>query len=315
MKYYRKSQDNWENGKYLSWAGNRIVSGVSLLNLIQTGIGTTGAQQLYKFTPGEVQYGKVEDILSRRARAQENAKGLIDNSISAIASAAIPNKIGGGKITIPETAQVVVGAGEAVGVAGKVITLPALGTGGVKAAFIVSGVGNGSNNSEKNDKNITEKSDSKKEDIKSYYETKSGNPKAKKYLEKGETLEQHYEKYAIENVKNKGINVGRSKEHSNTTVGHWEKMVDIAEEAKAAPNVKAVYLDETLTNVSFEQFGKETKRPDIIIEYNDETFKIIEVQSLTDDRVKLENKLRNLQTKYGKDVIKDFEVVKPKGGK
>ncbi|WP_035936121.1 hypothetical protein, partial [Fusobacterium necrophorum] len=62
LKYYRKSQDNWENGKYLSWAGNRIVSGVSLLNLIQTGIGTTGAQQLYKFTPGEVQYGKVEDI-------------------------------------------------------------------------------------------------------------------------------------------------------------------------------------------------------------------------------------------------------------
>ena len=92
-------------------------------------------------------------------------------------------------------------------------------------------------------------------------------------------------------------------------------MVDIVEEAKADPNVKAVYLDETLTNVSFEKFAKESKRPDIIIEYNDGTFSIIEVQSSTDDRVKLENKLRDLQTKYGKDVIKDFEVVNPKGVK
>ena len=174
-----------------------------------------------------------------------------------------------------------------------------------------------SNSKEVNDDLKKEKRVEKNEknEIKPYYETKKGNPKAKKYLEKSETLEQHYEKYAIENVKNNGINVGRSKEHTNTTIGHWEKMVDIAEEAKADPNVKAVYPDETLTNVSFEKFAKESKRPDIIIEYNDGTFKFIEVKSSTDDRVKLENKLRDLQTKYGKDVIKDFEVVNPKGVK
>ena len=186
-----------------------------------------------------------------------------------------------------------------------------------KKAMKSEGGSSESNSKEVNDDLKKEKRVEKNEknEIKPYYETKKGNPKAKKYLEKSETLEQHYEKYAIENVKNNGINVGRSKEHTNTTIGHWEKMVDIAEEAKADPNVKAVYLDETLTNVSFEKFAKESKRPDIIIEYNDGTFSIIEVQSSTDDRVKLENKLRDLQTKYGKDVIKDFEVVNPKGGK
>ena len=34
--------------------------------------------------------------------------------------------------------------------------------------------------------------------------------------------------------------------------------------------------------------------PDVTIEYKDGTFKFIEVKSLTDDRVKLENKLRDL---------------------
>ena len=191
-----------------------------------------------------------------------------------------------------------------------------------KVAYEIKAMKGGGGSSDNNSKEVNDdfKKEKKvekneKDEIKPYYETKKGNPKAKKYLEKSETLEQHNEKYAIENVKKNGINVGRSKEHTNTTIGHWEKMVDIAEEAKADPNVKAVYLDETLTNVSFEKFAKESKRPDVTIEYKDGTFKFIEVKSLTDDRVKLENKLRDLQTKYGKDVIKDFEVVNPKGGK
>ena len=186
-----------------------------------------------------------------------------------------------------------------------------------KKAMKSEGGSSDNNSKEVNDDLKKEKKVEKneKDEIKPYYETKKGKPKAKKYLEKGETLEQHYEKYAIENVKNNGINVGRSKEHTNTTIGHWEKMVDIAEEAKADPNVKAVYLDETLTNVSFEKFAKESKRPDIIIEYNDGTFSIIEVQSSTDKYNDLLNKLNKLQTKYGKDVIKDYRVVLPKGGK
>ena len=77
--------------------------------------------------------------------------------------------------------------------------------------------------------------------------------------------------------------------------------------------VKAVYVDETLKNIS-DKFKDDETRPDVTIEYEDGTFKFIEVKSLTDDRVKLENKLRDLQTKYGKDIIKDFEVVNPKGG-
>ncbi|WP_338994441.1 hemagglutinin repeat-containing protein [Fusobacterium polymorphum] len=176
IKYHKKSKEDWRNKKYGSAILNRAISGISLLNLVQTGIGTTEAQKLYKFTPGEVQYGKVEDILARRARAQENAKGLIDNSVSAIAIAAIPNKIGGGTITIPETAQAVVATGEVVGTAGKVVTLPKLGTGGAKAAFIISGVGNGSNNSDK-DNDISngkqEKSNIKEETNKKVNDTQN----------------------------------------------------------------------------------------------------------------------------------------------
>ena len=142
-----------QNKKYGSAILNRAISGISLLNLVQTGIGTTEAQKLYKFTPGKVQYGKVEDILARRARAEENAKGLIDNSVSAIAIAAIPNKIGGRTITIPETAQAVVGAGEVVGTAGKVMAIPELGTGIPKAMLIASSVGSNLKDSDKVDDN------------------------------------------------------------------------------------------------------------------------------------------------------------------
>ncbi|MHB9304230.1 hypothetical protein ACW0S0_04935, partial [Fusobacterium polymorphum] len=153
IKYHKKSKEDWKNKKYGSAILNRAISGISLLNLVQTGIGTTEAQKLYKFTPGKVQYGKVEDILARRARAEENAKGLIDNSVSAIAIAAIPNKIGGRTITIPETAQAVVGTGEVVGTAGKVITLPKLGTGGAKAMLMASSVGSNLKDSDKVDDN------------------------------------------------------------------------------------------------------------------------------------------------------------------
>ena len=112
----------------------------------------------------------------------------------------------------------------------------------------------------------------------------------------------------------RGINVGRSKEHTNTTISHWEKAVDIADEAKADPNVKAVYVDEALRNIS-DKFKDDKTIPDVTIEYKDGTFKLIEVQSKTDYGPKLENKLKNLQTKYGEDVITNYKVEKPKGGK
>ncbi|PHI03604.1 hemolysin [Fusobacterium polymorphum] len=188
-----------------------------------------------------------------------------------------------------------------------------------KVSYEIKAMKNGGSSSESNSTEVSD--DSKKEKkvekdkIKTYYETKNGKPKVKKYFEKGETLEQHYEKYAIENVEARGINVGRSKEHSNTTLGHWEKAIDIADEAKADPNVEAVYVDETLENISPEIFKKDNNRPDVTIKYKDGTFKLIEVQSKTDYRPKLENKLKNLQTKYGEDVITNYKVEKPKGGK
>lgn len=109
-----------------------------------------------------------------------------DLFVSIVATSATPNKIGGGTITIPETAQAVVGAGKVVGTAGKVITLPALGTGGAKAMLIASGVGNNLKDSDKNDKNTTETSKNNSKDvikqkeleqeIKSFEEISKGKP-------------------------------------------------------------------------------------------------------------------------------------------
>ena len=138
---------------------------------------------------------------------------------------------------------------------------------------------------------------------KNYYVSKGGNFKVKKYIEAGQTVEEYDKIYLVENVRTRGINVGRSKEHTNTTLGHWEKAVDIADKAKEDSNVKAVYVDEALRNIS-DKFKDDETRPDVTIEYEDGTFKLIEVQSKTDRFYDLQDKLQNLQTKYGKDVIK-----------
>ena len=149
---------------------------------------------------------------------------------------------------------------------------------------------------------------------KNYYVSKEGNFKVEKYIEAGQTVEDYDKIYLIENVRARGINVGRSKEHTNTTISHWEKAVDIADEAKVDPNVKAVYVDETLKNIS-DKFKDSDARPDVTIEYKDGTFKLIEVQSKTDIEDDLTNKLKNIQNKYGKDVVREYDVKKPKGGK
>ena len=149
---------------------------------------------------------------------------------------------------------------------------------------------------------------------KDYYVSKGGNFKVKKYFEPGQTVEDYDKKYLVENARARGINVGRSKEHTNTTISHWEKAVDIADKAKEDSNVKAVYVDETLKNIS-DKFKDDKTIPDVTIEYKDETFKLIEVQSKTDRFNDLQDKLQNLQTKYGKDVITNYKVEKPKGGK
>ena len=128
---------------------------------------------------------------------------------------------------------------------------------------------------------------------KNYYVSKEGNFKVEKYIEAGQTAEDYDKIYLIENVKARGINVGRSKEHTNTTISHWEKAVDIADKASKDPNVKAVYVDEALRNIS-DKFKNKKTIPDVTIEYNDETFKLIEVQSKTDTEKDLRNKLKNI---------------------
>ena len=149
---------------------------------------------------------------------------------------------------------------------------------------------------------------------KDYYVSKEGNFKVKKYIEAGQTIEDYDKTYLVENARARGINVGRSKEHTNTTLGHWEKAIDIADEAKADPNVEAVYVDEALRNISA-KFKDDKTIPDVTIKYKDGTFKLIEVQSKTDTEKDLRNKLKNIQNKYGKDIVKEYNVEEPKGGK
>ena len=84
--------------------------------------------------------------------------------------------------------------------------------------------------------------------------------------------------------------------------------------ASKDPNVKAVYVDEALRNIS-DKFKDDKTIPDVTIEYKDGTFKLIEVQSKTDNYEKLLNKLKNLQKEYGNNIVKDYKVEKPKGGK
>ena len=130
-----------EKWKILSAAGNGIISVLNVPNLIQTGAGSTTADLAYSFDPGEVQFGKRKDILGRREANKAKAKVTTDLFVSIVAASATPNKIGGGTITVPNTAQAVVATGEVTWALEKVITLPKLGTGGAKAAFIISGVG------------------------------------------------------------------------------------------------------------------------------------------------------------------------------
>ncbi|MEJ6469640.1 MULTISPECIES: hypothetical protein [Fusobacterium] len=75
------------------------------------------------------------------------------------------------------------------------------------------------------------------------------------------------------------------------------------------------YNQKILKNISPEIFKNDKTRPDVVIEYKDETFKLIEVKSKTDTERKLTNKLKNIQNKYGEDIIIDYKVEEPKGGK
>ncbi|WP_249524193.1 AHH domain-containing protein, partial [Fusobacterium nucleatum] len=150
-KSNKKVAENWKNKKYLSAAGNGLISVLNVPNLIQTGAGSTTADLVYSFNPGEVQFGKKKDILERRGANKAKAKGTTDSLVSLVGSSFIPDKIGGGTITVPSTAQAVVATGEVAGTTAGVISLSFQGIkmGGFKAVLMVSGVGNGSNNSAK----------------------------------------------------------------------------------------------------------------------------------------------------------------------
>jgi len=150
-KSNKKVAENWKNGKYLSAAGNGLISVLNVPNLIQTGAGSTTADLVYSFNPGEVQFGKRKDILERRGANKAKAKGTTDSLVSLVGSSFIPDKIGGGTITVPSTAQAVVATGEVAGTTAGVVSLSFQGIkmGGFKAALMVSGVGSGSKDSDK----------------------------------------------------------------------------------------------------------------------------------------------------------------------
>ena len=175
-KSNKKVAENWKNGKYLSAVGNGIIGVLNVPNLIQTGAGSTIADLAYSFDPGEVQFGKRKDILGRRGANKAKAKVTTDLFLSIVAASVTPNKIGGGnypKYSLElQPAQSIIAAGDGVtAIAGtgynlqlvkKVKYLEGVSTGPGKGLMIASAVGSSSKDSEKNDKNNTEKADSKK---------------------------------------------------------------------------------------------------------------------------------------------------------
>ena len=175
-KSNKKVAENWKNGKYLSAVGNGIIGVLNVPNLIQTGAGSTIADLAYSFDPGEVQFGKRKDILGRRGANKAKAKVTTDLFLSIVAASVTPNKIGGGnypKYSLElQPAQSIIAAGDGVtAIAGtgynlqlvkKVKYLEGVSTGPGKGLMMASAVGSSSKDSEKNDKNNTEKADSKK---------------------------------------------------------------------------------------------------------------------------------------------------------
>ena len=312
-KSNKKVTENWKNGKYLSAAGNGVISVLNVPNLIQTGAGSTTADLAYSFDPGEVQFGKRKDILGRREANKAKAKVTTDLFVSIVATSATPNKIGGGRITVPSTAKAVVTTGEVVGTAGKVITLPTLGTGGAKAMLIASGVGNNLKDSDKNDKNTTETSKNSSKDvikqkeleqeIKSFEEISKGKPTQidTRNIGAKETSKNAVE---IKVTKDKMKEIKKIAEEGDLSGIKTEKVFDSV--LKDQPNVK-VYDGKVGSNNGFDHVYAITDDKGAIKEvWIVDSKQMGSRKTLSDGAIKLNNNATKLEDKSTRQLSSDW---------
>ena len=173
LKELEKNSKDKKYGKAVLSLGKTAVS---IAGIFQTGIGTTVAESAYNFKGGEVEYGTKKEILARRKANKDATKGVVDNFVALAIATSAPNKIGEGNY--PEyslelqPAQSIIATGDGVtAIAGtgynlqlvkKLKYLEGVSTGPGKGVMLVSALGSSSKDSEKNDKNNTEKADSKK---------------------------------------------------------------------------------------------------------------------------------------------------------
>ncbi|SHM65371.1 hypothetical protein [Gracilibacillus kekensis] len=102
-------------------------------------------------------------------------------------------------------------------------------------------------------------------------------------------------------TRSKGIDNSKvvypSKPHINKTAGHWETMVDKANELAKSDNISKVYLNKGISN---EIPGvKPNRRPDIMAVRKDGKIDQYEVPSKTDDVNALINRMQDTQRLLG----------------
>ena len=188
LKELEKNSKDKKYGKAVLSLGKTVVS---IPGIFQTGIGTTVAESVYNFKGGEVEYGTKKEILARRKANKDATKGMVDNLAGLAIATSAPNKIGGGNY--PEyslelqPAQSIIAAGDGVtAIAGtgynlqlvkNIKYLEGVSTGPGKGLMLASAVGSSSDNSEKNDNDISngkqEKSNIKEETNKKINDTQN----------------------------------------------------------------------------------------------------------------------------------------------
>ena len=172
FKELKKNSKDKNYGKAVLSLGKTVVS---IPGIFQTGIGTTVAESVYNFKGEEVEYGTKKEILARRKANKDATKGMIDNLVGLAIATSAPNKIGGGNY--PEyslelqPAQSIIAAGDGVTAIAEtgynlqlvknIKYLEGVSTGLGKGLILASAVGSSSDNTEKNDKDTSNKKEEK----------------------------------------------------------------------------------------------------------------------------------------------------------
>ena len=325
LKELEKNSKDKKYGKAVLSLGKTAVS---IAGIFQTGIGTTVAESAYNFKGGEVEYGTKKEILARRKANKDATKGVVDNFVALAIATSAPNKIGEGNY--PEyslelqPAQSIIATGDGVtAIAGtgynlqlvkKLKYLEGVSTGPGKGVMLVSALGSSSKDSEKNDKNNTEKADSKKlkfeekkkqleEQRKSFEEISKGKPTQidTRNIGAKETSKNAVE---IKVTKDKMKEIEKIAKEGDPSGVKTEKLFDSV--LKDQPNVK-VYDGKVGSNNGFDHVYAITNDEGKIIEvWIVDSKQMGSTKKLSDGAIKLNNNATKLGDKTTRQLSPDW---------